>query len=152
MATRPQQRNLGRLSEIAQVAVKHGFGYFFERHRLTDLLPWHEKLAPLRDGEGSERGETLLELVIASALLGLVVVAIVGGLATTVLGSHVHREQADAKDPGSLDEDQRRLREVEVELDRCWDLLRQRRALRDAGGDPDQAQVRDADTVERYRQ
>jgi len=62
------------------------------------------------------------------------------------------REQADAKDPGSLDEDQRRLREVEVELDRCWDLLRQRRALRDAGGDPDQAQVRDADTVERYRQ
>jgi ubiquinone biosynthesis protein len=33
-------RNLGRLSEIAQVAVRHGFGYFFERHRLTDLLPW----------------------------------------------------------------------------------------------------------------
>ena len=33
-------RNIGRLSEIAQVAVRHGFGYFFERHRLTDVLPW----------------------------------------------------------------------------------------------------------------
>src|SRR5947207_3340628 len=64
MATRPQQqRNLGRLSEIAQVAVRHGFGYFFERHRLTDLLPWHEKLAPMRDGEGSERGRHLRELL-----------------------------------------------------------------------------------------
>ena len=37
---RPATRNIGRLSEIAQVAVKHGFGYFFERHRLTDLFPW----------------------------------------------------------------------------------------------------------------
>ena len=36
----PATRNIGRLSEIAQVAVKHGFGYFFERHRLTDLFPW----------------------------------------------------------------------------------------------------------------
>jgi ubiquinone biosynthesis protein len=40
---RPATRNIGRLSEIAQVAVKHGFGYFFERHRLTDLLPWNGK-------------------------------------------------------------------------------------------------------------
>jgi ubiquinone biosynthesis protein len=64
MATRPrQQRNLGRLSEIAQVAVRHGFGYFFERHRLTDLLPWHEKLGSMRDGEGSERGRHLRELL-----------------------------------------------------------------------------------------
>ena len=62
MATRPQQRNLGRLSEIAQVAVRHGFGYFFERHRLTDLLPWHEKIA-LADGEGSERGRHLREML-----------------------------------------------------------------------------------------
>ena len=45
-----------------------------------------------------------------------------------------------------------RLRNLEVTLDQCWDLLRQRRALRDAGGDPDQAQARDADTVERYQQ
>jgi hypothetical protein len=62
------------------------------------------------------------------------------------------REQADASDDDALEADRERLRSVEVELDRCWDLLRQRRALRDAGGDPDQAQVRDADTVEGYRQ
>jgi Protein of unknown function (DUF2630) len=62
------------------------------------------------------------------------------------------REQTDASDDEALEGDRERLRSVEVELDRCWDLLRQRRALRDAGGDPDQAQVRDADTVEGYRQ
>ena len=61
-------------------------------------------------------------------------------------------EQKDAKDTDELEQDQRRLREVEIELDRCWDLLRQRRALRDAGGDPEQAHVRDPDTVERYSQ
>jgi ubiquinone biosynthesis protein len=37
--TTPATRKIGRLSEIVQVAVRHGFGYFFERHRLTDLLP-----------------------------------------------------------------------------------------------------------------
>jgi hypothetical protein len=62
------------------------------------------------------------------------------------------REQADADNDDALETDRERLRSVEVELDRCWDLLRQRRALRDAGADPDQAQVRDADTVEGYRQ
>lgn len=62
------------------------------------------------------------------------------------------REQSDASDDDRLEADQERLRAVEVELDRCWDLLRQRRAIREAGGDPDDAQVRDADTVERYRQ
>ena len=62
------------------------------------------------------------------------------------------REQADSSDTAALDEDRERLRAVEVELDRCWDLLRQRRARRDAGGDPDDAQARDAETVERYLQ
>jgi len=62
-----------------------------------------------------------------------------------------HREEAD-RDLDSLDADRERLRSVEIELDRCWDLLRQRRALRSAGGDPDDAQLRDADTVEHYRQ
>jgi Protein of unknown function (DUF2630) len=62
------------------------------------------------------------------------------------------REQADSPDSGALEEDKERLRAVEVELDRCWDLLRQRRAYRDAGSDPDQAEVRDAETVERYLQ
>ena len=62
------------------------------------------------------------------------------------------REQIDSSDEGALEGDRERLRTVEVELDRCWDLLRQRRALREAGADPDEAAVRDAETVERYRQ
>jgi hypothetical protein len=62
------------------------------------------------------------------------------------------REQADNMNDDALEADQQRLRDVEVELDRCWDLLRQRRALRDAGADPDEAHARDADTVERYLQ
>jgi hypothetical protein len=61
-------------------------------------------------------------------------------------------EQADRSDAEELAASRERLSAVEVELDRCWDLLRQRRALRDAGDDPDAAEVRDADTVERYRQ
>ena len=62
------------------------------------------------------------------------------------------REQTDRADPDALEGETERLRAVEVELDQCWDLLRQRRALRDAGADPNQAQARDADTVERYQQ
>src|SRR5207302_9632657 len=57
---RPATRNLGRLSEIAQVLVRHGFGYVFERHRLTDLLPWRERAAQL-DGQPSQRGRALRE-------------------------------------------------------------------------------------------
>jgi Protein of unknown function (DUF2630) len=45
-----------------------------------------------------------------------------------------------------------RLKAVEVALDQCWDLLRQRRAKRHAGQDPDEANVRDATTVEGYQQ
>lgn len=63
-----------------------------------------------------------------------------------------NREQADADHADALAADQDRLEAVQVELDRCWDLLRQRRALRGAGDDPDEAKVRDADTVERYLQ
>jgi hypothetical protein len=44
----------------------------------------------------------------------------------------------------------RQLEQIRVELDRLWDLMRQRRALRDAGGNPDEASERDADTVENY--
>ncbi len=47
-------------------------------------------------------------------------------------------------------EEHERLRRLEVELDQCWDLLRQRRALRDSGGDPREAQVRPPDAVEGY--
>ena len=63
-----------------------------------------------------------------------------------------NREQADAPHEDALEADRERLSAVEVELDRCWALLRQRRALRDAGADPEQAQARDAETVERYQQ
>jgi hypothetical protein len=62
------------------------------------------------------------------------------------------REQDDQAHPDQLAADRARLAQIGVELDRCWDLLRQRRARRSAGEDPDAAQLRDADTVERYRQ
>jgi hypothetical protein len=61
-------------------------------------------------------------------------------------------EQADRPDDDALEADRERLGAVELELDRCWDLLRQRRAFRDAGSDPDRATARDPDTVERYLQ
>ena len=64
----------------------------------------------------------------------------------------LQQEQRDRTDTNRLDQDHDRLEDVRVELDRCWDLLRQRRALRDAGGDPDNAEVRDADVVEKYQQ
>lgn len=47
-------------------------------------------------------------------------------------------------------EEHDRLHRMEVELDQCWDLLRQRRALRDTGGDPRGAEVRPPDQVEDY--
>jgi hypothetical protein len=50
------------------------------------------------------------------------------------------------------DDDRQRLTELKVELDQCWDLLRQRRALREFGNDPDQAKIRAADIVENYEQ
>ena len=62
------------------------------------------------------------------------------------------REQADRDDDDSLEQDRERLRAVEVELDRCWDLLRQRRAKEEFDQDPDEAQARDAGTVEEYEQ
>jgi Protein of unknown function (DUF2630) len=45
-----------------------------------------------------------------------------------------------------------RLESIKVSLDQCWDLLRQRRALRESGQDPDAATVRDPEVVERYEQ
>jgi ubiquinone biosynthesis protein len=58
----PKTRNLGRLTEIAQVAVRHGFGYFFERHKLTDLLPGRRN-GEVLEGTASERGKHLRELL-----------------------------------------------------------------------------------------
>jgi hypothetical protein len=59
------------------------------------------------------------------------------------------REQLVHKDI-TESEEHARLRRVETELDQCWDLLRQRRALRETGGDPREAHVRPPDQVEGY--
>jgi hypothetical protein len=65
------------------------------------------------------------------------------------LVSQEHRLQAQE----TLTEDERaRLQAVEIELDQSWDLLRQRRALRAVGQDPDKAQVRSPEVVEKYEQ
>ncbi|MFC7548630.1 DUF2630 family protein [Plantactinospora sp. GCM10030261] len=52
----------------------------------------------------------------------------------------------------STDEEHARLRTLEESLDQCWDLLRRRRAARAAGQDPDAANPRDVDEVEKYLQ
>jgi hypothetical protein len=62
------------------------------------------------------------------------------------------REHADEGGRGLTDDEQAELERVQVRLDQLWDLLRQRRALREAGRDPDEAQVRDESTVEHYEQ
>ncbi len=53
---------------------------------------------------------------------------------------------------GLSDKEHRRLESIQVGLDQAWDLLRQRRALREAGRDPTAARVRDPDVVEGYEQ
>lgn len=50
------------------------------------------------------------------------------------------------------DDDRDRLDALKVSLDQCWDLLRQRRALREEGGNPDDARARSENVVERYQQ
>jgi hypothetical protein len=52
----------------------------------------------------------------------------------------------------ATDADRARLEQLRVSLDQCWDLLRQRRARRDAGQDPDVAELRPPSVVERYQQ
>ena len=46
--------------------------------------------------------------------------------------------------------DGKRLEKIQIELDQCWDLLRQRRALRDVGEDPNEAEVRTPKVVKQY--
>ena len=65
----------------------------------------------------------------------------------------LRKEEEASAERGRTDvvsEDAGRLKEIKVELDQLWDLLRQRRALRNAGRNPDDAQMRDPETVERY--
>ena len=79
---------------------------------------------------------------------------VLGHIESLVQEEHalLDRERADAESEEALEADRRRLKQISVELDRCWDLLRQRRARRSAGQDPDEATARDADTVEKYLQ
>ncbi len=63
----------------------------------------------------------------------------------------VHSEQKLYAKGQALEEaDGRELHHLKLELDQCWDLLRQRQALLDAGQNPDQAHVRPVDVVESY--
>lgn len=62
-------------------------------------------------------------------------------------------EREHATDGAALSTDDRqRLANIEVQLDQCWDLLRQRRARRHAGKDPNEAEARDPEVVEHYQQ
>ncbi len=63
-----------------------------------------------------------------------------------------HRLRQQAETEGVSPAEQARLTEIEIELDRQWDLLRQRRARRRAGQDPDFVAERDTGTVEGYEQ
>ena len=64
----------------------------------------------------------------------------------------VHEEQRLYGQSAPADHDQVRLEEIKVELDQCWDLLRQRDARREFGQDPNKAKLRPASVVERYEQ
>ena len=65
----------------------------------------------------------------------------------TALVDEEHRLRQSAAAPEANAD---RLKNVEEQLDQCWDLLRQRRAKREFGQDPSSARVRDSGTVERY--
>ncbi|SEP35704.1 Protein of unknown function [Rhodospirillales bacterium URHD0017] len=69
--------------------------------------------------------------------------------------THIDRLVAEEKElyaRSEMSDAQRaRLTAINVELDQCWDLLRQRRALREFGRDPDEAEVRPAKVVENYK-
>jgi hypothetical protein len=70
--------------------------------------------------------------------------------------SHINRlvdeEERLYRQSDLSDADRERLAKLKVELDQCWDLLRQRWALREFGEDPDKAKVRPAKIVENYEQ
>jgi len=68
--------------------------------------------------------------------------------------AHIQRlvsEEHRLFEQGSLAKEQsKRLADIQVELDQCWDLLRQRRALRETGHDPAEAHIRPPEVVEKY--
>ncbi|MFD0803990.1 DUF2630 family protein [Streptomonospora algeriensis] len=75
--------------------------------------------------------------------------SILGRIATLVTEERDLREQSEHR---LTPEERQRMRQLERELDQCWDLLRQRRAREEFGEDPDAAHTRPAGEVENYRQ
>lgn len=71
---------------------------------------------------------------------------VLGNIDALMAEEHELRNQEE-----KTDETRKRLREVETQLDQCWDLLRQRRARAEFGQDPDDAKVRPASEVENYK-
>ena len=75
---------------------------------------------------------------------------VLGRIASLVEEEDTLHERATG---GTLtDEEHDRIAQIDEALDQCWDLLRQRRALRDAGRNPDEAHVRGTNVVEGYQQ
>ena len=68
------------------------------------------------------------------------------------LADEEHELERSHTSGGLSEEERSRLDHLEVALDQCWDLLRQRRARRKAGLDPDEAEVRSESVVEHYQQ
>lgn len=64
----------------------------------------------------------------------------------------VEEERRLYEDDQLTDEEKQRREQIRLGLDQCWDLLRQRRALREFGDDPDAARVRPSEVVENYEQ
>jgi hypothetical protein len=74
---------------------------------------------------------------------------VIASIEKLVAEEHRLREQHPH---GLSDDDRQRMHDLDVQLDQCWDLLRQRRARRDAGLAPEDAAVRSERTVENYQQ
>ena len=98
---------------------------------------WLQHLLRTLKVTGPELGETMNDQDILTHIQALV--------------EEEHRLEQTASAGQPLDDGGRqRLEALEVQLDQCWDLLRQRRALRETGGDPREAQIRPPDEVEGY--
>ena len=68
------------------------------------------------------------------------------------LAEEEHRLEQSKVGTGLNEDEKDRVRSIEIALDQCWDLLRRRRARREAGADPDEVTVRPAEVVEGYQQ
>lgn len=76
--------------------------------------------------------------------------SIIANIDELIAEEHALREKATGQ--GLADEDRTRMRELEAQLDQCWDLLRQRRARREFNEDETATAVRPTDEVEHYQQ